>query len=387
MNGVIRPKRLLLRKGGAMKITFHWLAIVIVLFSLESSSADSVKIGVQVALTGDAAFLGKDTMNALRFANEYFFDNKYEFVVEDDQCSAKGALAVARKLVELQRLPFVLGVSCNESLLAAAPVYRKNKTVVLTTFASSGDQREIGRGIFRYYPPDNLGAEVLFRLVKGKRKRFAIYTEQNEFPVLLERTMKRMAAENGGAPELIIESVLPETSDHRSAFLKFRSRHVDSIFLNATAEPGYINMFRQLRQVGWNVPVYAVALPGSGAVLRALGSEQDGVVFANVPRLPQDLTAEGKAIYEAFLKRFGEPNSVSLGIALAVDSLRMLDEALSKEDDIVSSLERMHFRGMLGDLSFNKYGELEGISFERGGEPKPLTVEGLADAALNARGS
>jgi len=106
--------------------------------------ADTIKLGVSSALSGDAATYGLDIKDALLFANQKYGDGRYEFVFEDDRCSGRDAVSVAHKLIDIDKVDAVLGFACSGAALAALPIYEKAHIPVMVTTASSPKIRDAG---------------------------------------------------------------------------------------------------------------------------------------------------------------------------------------------------------------------------------------------------
>jgi branched-chain amino acid transport system substrate-binding protein len=325
---------------------------------------EKITIGVQTPLTGESATFGTDIKNALLFANERYFNNKYQFIFEDDFCTAKGGIDAAQKLISVDKVKYVLGLGCNEPLLAAAPLYQRNKVIAISATATTGDVLDVGDHIFRMFPADQIGAEVLYKYIAAHHKKVAIITEQNEYPLLLDRTFTKLNRLSPKPLDLISDSFLSKEYDHRTALIKIKQQDPDAIFINANAEGSFIELVKQIKELGIKAQIYGEYWPASKTTLDALGAKADGIIFANIPLIENSLNPEGKQTYQAFVDRFGAPLSISLGVALTIDSLRILDSALASGRPLVEALHDIHFNGLVGTLGFDKHGAIAGVPFE-----------------------
>lgn len=339
------------------------ITVLLVLPTL-SLAEPAVRIGVQTSLTGDAATFGTDITHALNFANDYFFKGQYRFIVEDDRCTAKDSLAVAHKLADSDKVSYVLGLACNEALLAAAPVYQKAGVIVIAPFATTGDVLDVGDHIFRAFPADNLAAELIQSYGAPRHKSFAVYTEQTEYPVMMQRAFLRKNQEAGNPLAVYTESWNPGSYDHRTTLLKLLAKKPDAIFVNANAEASFIEVVRQLRTLKFPGQIYSAYWAASDTTIKALGSMDDGIIVANTPLLEAILNNEGRAVMTEFVKRYGQPVSINLGVVITIESLRILDRALSSGKDPLKCLFTEQFPGLLGPLSFDRHGVVQGIELE-----------------------
>lgn len=347
-----------------MRIVYLLVILPAVLSLPALADTEKIKIGVPTTLTGESATFGTDVKNALLFANAYFFSSKYEFVIEDDKCDSKEAVTIAHKFATVDKLRYVLGIACNSSLLAAAPIYERHGITVITSSATSGDKTDIGRGIFRLFPADQSGAVVLYRHIAPKFRSLGVLTEQNEYPALMERFF---LAENDKAsvPRIIhLEQFATGTRDLRGILLNFKKKGVDAVFLNTQNENTYIEAVRSMKKIGLTVPFYSVYYGASETSMRALGKLQEGAEFANLPLPEYALDGEGRKIMEAFHREYGPSKSIAVIAPLSIDSLRMLDAALASGKAPAEYLRTVQFPGLLGSLSFDDHGAVERFAFQ-----------------------
>ena len=323
-----------------------------------------IKIGLATVLTGESSAYGEDIKNALVLGNELFFGGRYQFIIEDDHCDTTKAVSIAHKLVDIDKVKYVLGIGCNSSLLATAPIYERAGVTVITSSATSGDKKEIGHNIFRLFPADQGGAMVLFDYIAKHHKRLGILTEENEYPVLMERTFETENKKRPQQLEIVSEQYLPSATDFKALFIKLRGKNVDAIVLNSNSEAGFINLVQQAHQLNITVPLYSVYFPASQITLDTLGKLQEGFIFSNVPLPDSHLTVQGKTFMDTFIKRFGPPKSIGVIAPLSVDSLSLVDQALKQKDPVSEYLHRVKFSGLLGQLAFDEHGAVEGFSFE-----------------------
>ncbi len=334
------------------------------LFSANVQSAPStirIKVGVSTSLTGETSAMGLDISEALQFSNDYFFRGRYELELQDDKCDKATAITVAKKLTDVDRVQYVLGLLCNGALLAAAPVYNRAGTVVITAGATSGDQARIGAKIFRPYPADHLAVEPIARYVITKHKRLGIITQIDEYAALMERSL--LARLQGSAVKAIVEQTVPTNTDFRPLLLRLKQENIDGLFLNAMAEPGYIEMVKQTKQLGLTWQLYANLLPSSDVVRSSLGTLDESVIFSDLPIEVASLSPEKKKIWDAFTAKYGARRSSIAINMLAIDSLRMLDEAIASGEPVADYLKKIRFEGLFGSISFDANGAVTGIDY------------------------
>jgi len=99
--------------------------------------------GFHNALQG--ASLAVDELNS----KEGIKGRRINLIVEDDQCDPKIAVSAIEKLINVDKVAVIIGPSCSSSVLAAAPIAEKTRTISMTTIASSPKITYAGDYIFR----------------------------------------------------------------------------------------------------------------------------------------------------------------------------------------------------------------------------------------------
>ena len=330
----------------------------------QSASATPVRVGVSTTLTGEVASLGIDARNALNFANEYFANNRFEFVIEDDKCSGKDAVSVAQKLINVSKVKYVLGLTCNQSLLSAGPLYQRAGIVTFAASATTGDVKGLGNKLFRIFPSDQFAAKAIFDYIALHHKKIGILTEQNEYPELMERSFLNFNKALSAPLSIEVVQVAMGETDVRSALTKLRGTGVEALFLNSGGEPGFIRAVQQLNQLGFKPAIYGAYIPGSKTTIDALGKDLDGVIYSDTQSLDETLSPEGVKTLAEFEKRFGTPVSLPLTVPVTIETVRILGLALDSGKPVDQFLRDTKFtKTIVGDYSFDEDGAVQGLGF------------------------
>ena len=331
----------------------------------DPAKVEPIKVGVSTALTGDAAAFGHDIKNALTLMNDRIGGGRYQLIFEDERCDNREALSVANKLINLKKVGYVLGFPCNATLLAVAPVYERAGVVVLSSSGNSGDVLDIGKHIFRLFPSDGIGAELLFGYIKDRHKKIAVFTEQNEYPVMVERSFQRANDRTGRPVDVMSFEYIHGETDLRSLILIARSKGAEAIFVNANTDPSFIAAVKQIRTLKYQGALYALYLPGSELVQKELGADVNGFIFANLPLADDLVTQEGAEVMRVFRERFGNPQSGFPVVPMALESFRIFDLAVRSGKPVREYLASTVFSGgFIPQYRFDEHGAVEGIQFE-----------------------
>ncbi len=348
-----------------MRVSSLVFLFLILFASSQAYSDERIKIGVPTALSGDAATFGVDIRNALELANDKLGRGRYELIFEDERCSNREAVSVAQKFINLHKVKYALGFPCNQTLLATADLYNRANILVITASATSGDVTGLGRSIFRLFPSDVLGADLLYSHISIKTKRLLIVTEQSEFPVLMDRSIRRFNSLSRTPIEISSIEFSHGDGDLKTQLLSAIQKGVDGVFINTNTDASFIPVTKQLSDIKYHGARYAIYLPSSSSVLQALGGAVNGIEFANLPLNDQLVTESGAVLLKEFKTRYGEPQSGFPVVPMALESFRLLDLALNSKVDPIEFLKKGNFQdGFIPTYHFDEDGAVAGIGFQ-----------------------
>jgi len=156
--------------------------------SIPEIQKKELKIGAILPLTGDAAIAGKNTQKgielALKLINEKNNNNDTIIVIyEDTKADPKTAISSVYKLLNNDKVTYIIDNSISQVTLSVAPIINKNKTILLATGASSPKISQAGKNIFRIWNSDNEEAFVMAKFVKDslKANNILIIYANNEY--------------------------------------------------------------------------------------------------------------------------------------------------------------------------------------------------------------
>jgi len=327
--------------------------------------AEPIKIGIPLALTGDLAECGTEMKNALLLENEMLGNNKYDLLIQDDQCSNKEAISIARKFIDQDKVKYTLGFMCNQTLIASAPVYDRSDIYVFSGSGTSGDIHTLGKKNFRFFPADLFGAFRLFKYLNGRVKSLAILTEQSEYAVMMDRSFKKENDKFGSPISIQSYQFLPSDLDLRTMLLKIKSSAIDGLYINADSDTSYLNIIKQLSAIGFPKSLYTVYLAGSEVALSSAPELNNKVIFSNLPKINNLISVKGKTILEEYSARFGIPKCGFPVVPTTLEAFRVLDLLVSGKltfEDLGAGKKIED--GFLPPYSFDDGGNIQGFQFE-----------------------
>jgi branched-chain amino acid transport system substrate-binding protein len=334
--------------------------------SVSPAYADSVKIGINVPLTGFAAADGKSALGGAELAVEQANATggingvNVELVVYDDQASPDEAVPIAQKLIEKDQVVAAVSGSYSGSTRAAAGIFQEAGVPYISAYAIHPDITRAGNYVFRTSfvgeVQGRAGAKLIGEML-GKKK-VALVTLQNDFGKSLAAGFKEAAGRFGID---IVSEYEYGIKDRQFGPIvsKLKSDNPDAIYASGyffTAGP----LVNQLRAAGISVPVIGQEGYDSQKFIEIAGPASEGTIITT--SLDRDSsTMEAKDFIAAFEKN-GD-RKVDMVAASAHTAVNVLVEAMRKAGTsdrkaLRDAIATTKLTASTGEISFNELGEV-----------------------------
>ncbi len=352
-----------------MKIFRILVVFTMILFVFGSIAFgdNAVKIGLFVPLTGFAAADGASAKHAAILAVEKINNEggingkKLELVIYDDRVKSQEAVAIARKLVEQDKVVGVVSGSYSTPTRAAAPIYQRYGIPMIAAYATHPDITKAGNFIFRAgflaAVEGKAGGYVATKLLGAKK--IAVFTMDNDFGRALSAGFVEEAKKNGAEIVANLSFALGE-KDFSPMLTKVKSLKPDVLYSTGYYSEGAL-VAKQAKDLGLGVQIVGQEGFDSPMFLKIAGDAANGVIITT------DLNRDDKReIVKWFMKEYRErykmePDMVG---ASTFDAVYILASAIKKagEDpkkirDAIAATK--DFEGLTGLIKgFNKLGEV-----------------------------
>jgi branched-chain amino acid transport system substrate-binding protein len=351
-----------------------------------------IKIGVLTPLTGAGGADGPrmlkamqavfDEVNAAGGVNNALIQT----VVEDDQTNPEAAVRAARKLIEVDKVPVIMGTWASAVTAAVAPVCWESKTFILTVSGADSITLLPHQGfLVRTQPNSKLQAEAHadFILSTGKKK-VGLIGIQAPFA---ESTRKFMDARLQPAGGGVVGHVVYEKDKptYRSEIDVLMKSQPDVLYLNGYA-PDTIVLLRDFYKAGIELPKFtqSYALPQSA--LDTIPPEVSEGVVTGQPSADADSKAYQLAAARLGLKEIDSyiaqatdwasltvltiaKAKAATGVALK-DNIRKISQgsgfAVSSAVEglkLLAEGKDINYEGASGPCEFNEIGDILGCKF------------------------
>ncbi len=362
------------------------LVLLLLPVSTVSAQQTEIPIGFIGPLTGDAAHFGIEARNAVDIAvneinsKDYVPGIRLKVIYEDGRCNGRDATSAARKLVDIDHVPVILGGLCSSETLAAANVTETAKVILFSSFSSNPLITNSGDFVFRNCVNDLEGGARAARLVKERGyKRPAAISENTDFTLGLRNAFTANLSAYG------LNAVADETyntpdTDFRSILLKVNSRNPDVIFLSPQSGVKGGLLARQIRNmklpaaiIGNNVFAAADAGEAAGGI-----EKLEGMLLVDAPATT---TPRAMELLREYRELYGEQIQAEYSIAFSYDAAYLMADAIrnagldtEKIRDYLYNLSE--FKGVAYSYHFDGNGDVVGVSYVakqiRGGKIEQL---------------
>ena len=348
------------------------LLAVLACGSEDAQQAAPFRIGVMESLTGPGETYGTMANQVKQMAaNEInaaggINGRMLEFVIEDSQCSANGAIAAYKKLTDVDGIKIILGTSCSGAMLGAAPLAEADGIILFSGLASNPDIAHAGDYIFRTQISDvQVGIDTGNTLWADGIRRLATITESTDYAEGVRRTSVAQFEKLGG--ELVAEErYSSDVTDFRSQLEKLVVSNPDAIHIAPQSEFAAGAIIKQAREIGYEGPIYAETVSVGATALEIAGDAATGMKAITADLDPA--SGKGQEVLAKFRERYGYI-VFPWHMGSAYDDVYITAECLKQTKDDQDAdgfrdcLYGITWSGAIGDnYSFDENGEVVGLS-------------------------
>jgi branched-chain amino acid transport system substrate-binding protein len=225
---------------------------------------DTIKIGVNLELSGGVASYGQSIAEGLELATaeinkEGIDGKKIKLIKVDNKSEASEATSGAIKLTSQDQVAAIVGAATSTNSIAQVQIAQDNKVPVISPSGTSPEitfsKDKLNDYVFRtsFIDPFQGTVAANFAAKEIKAKSAAIYIDSSsDYSKGLAAAFKEQFEKNGGKV-VAEEAYIAKDTDFRSTLTRLKSAKPDFIFL-----PGYYEeaglIVKQARETGLDVP-------------------------------------------------------------------------------------------------------------------------------------
>ena len=324
-------------------------------------SAQVLKLGAVLSLTGGASFIGEDQRSTLELMTEQLNargginGRKVETIIYDDASDPTKAVAALRRLHEQDNVVAVIGGGISGNVLAMMPFTEKARVPQLAPAASGKISQPPKEWVFQYCNTDVQSISLALQFLKARNvNKIAMLADSTGYGVSGKEELERQAAPGKGFDVVAWETFGPADSDMTAQLARIKASGARAVIVwNAT--PASAIIVKNARQIGLDaVQIHSTAFQ-SQRMIQLSGEAIEGVFITGyklpvVDQLP-NTDPQKKVILEyrdSFQKKFNKAPS-AFG-ALVYDAFSSVTGIMAKVGDdkekIRAGLENL--KGHLG---------------------------------------
>jgi ABC-type branched-subunit amino acid transport system substrate-binding protein len=340
------------------------------------AQAAALQLGVLTPLTGAGGFDGPRMAKAMQAVIDEvnaaggLLGRKVVLVIEDDQTNPEAAVRAARKLIDVTKVPAIMGTWASAVTTAVAPLCWESKTFLTTVSGADSITKLPHQGyLIRTQPNNHLqaGKHAEFIASLGVKRcfmmsiqaPFAQPTQDRATEVLKEKGSQVVGA-------LIYDK---DKTTYRSEVDQALRTNPDLIYLNGYA-PDVTILLRDLYRASYNGMRFAQSYAVTSKVLESLPQEvTEGVITV------QPSADVSSPAYELAKKRVGvaEPDSYE---TQATDWASLVTLAIAKANAATGTAIRDNMRKICQGNGTKVYSTVEGLKLL--GQGKDINYEGAS---------
>jgi len=335
-------------------------------FATTATAAETIKIGINVPLTGFAASDGTSALNGAKLATTQINSaggingRQLELVVYDDQASPKQSVPIATKLIEKDKVTVAISCSYSGATRAAAGVFQSAGVPYISAYAIHPDITRAGDYTFRTSfvgeVQGKAGAKLAGDLLK--KKRAVLITLNNDFGKSLVAGFREKAKDYG----VTIVNEYPYSIKDRQfgpIVARVKADKPDVIYATGyffTAGP----LVSQLRAAGVKAVIIGQEGFDTQTFIKIAGPASEGVIITT--SLDRDSKSkESQEFIAQYEKMFNHKTDMvaasgHTAVKVAADAIKRA--GTTDRTDVRDAIAKTNLAASTGTISFNSLGEV-----------------------------
>lgn len=358
-------------KKRLLAIAFAAMAMAVALWILKgrhSHSGSVVRVGVILPLTGDGAVYGKAIKNGIELAREETRQDAFRslaLVYEDDQGQPTQSVSAVRRLIDIEKVPVIIGGAMSSAAEAIIPICNASEVVLISPTATKPSLTHMGKYFMRLWPSDDYDGKVMADVAYQKLglRRISILYVNAAYGVGITQVFAKNFESMGG--QIVSEDGYPQgETDFRTYLLKVQEAKPQAVYL-----PGYVTevtqILKQAKELNLTVRFLGVNSLYDPKLIEIAGSAAEGAVFT----YPTFDTKSSDSAVANFVSRYRHEYGVDPDAfaAQGYDAFGVLAKAInlvgkekSAGPQILVALHSLgRYDGVAGSFTFDSQGDVE----------------------------
>ncbi|MFF0826679.1 substrate-binding domain-containing protein [Brevibacillus sp. NPDC003359] len=330
--------------------------------SASSGGGNTIKVGVLASLTGPLESYGKQTARGFELGLDYATEGKreiagkkIEFVVEDTETKPDVAVQKATKLMETDKVDFLVGSSSSGDTLAVLPLAEEYKKIMVVepAVADSITGKNWNKYIFRTGRNSSQDAVAGAAAIASKGTKIATMAQDSAYGREGIEAFKT-AAEKLGAVIIEEQYVDTNTTDFTANIQKIISAKPEYVFITwaGSNSPWKQLQDMQVQQKGIKVSTGAPDIAALKTMEAMIGMEGFSVYYHSLPKTKMNdwLINEHKKRFNGEIPDLFTAGGMTAAVAV-VEALKKTN-ADTDSEKLITAMEGMTFDTPKGTMQF-----------------------------------
>jgi branched-chain amino acid transport system substrate-binding protein len=330
------------------KIVIPLLVLVVLLAGCAPAAPTEIKIGLDVPMTGDIAYVGVQSQRAAEMKAADVNDaggldvggKKYKIniIVADNESKAESATAAATKLIAQDKVLAIVGPQASKQAVPTGEVANENRTPMISPWSTNPNTTLNRPWVFRACFLDPFQGPVVANFATdefGFSKAAVLYDVASDYPKgLADNFRDGWEQIHGGGSVVAFESFTTGDADFSAQLTKIKASGAEFFFT-----PQYYNevplIVKQAQELGLPQVIIGSDSWGDPKTLELCGDACEGLYFST-HYAAEGATGATKAFIDRYNADYGEiPGDVA---ALTWDALDILLKAIQNTGGITGNL-------------------------------------------------
>ncbi len=354
----------------AIKVTGLLAFSALLLFTACAKEPETIKVAILAPLSGPVPTFGVMTRDGALLAIEEWnakggvLNKKITAVVEDSQCTPDPAVNAANKVIDQDKVHYIIGEVCSKASIPVSEIANSKKVIQISPTSTNpdvtvGKDGKVKEYIFRacFIDPfqGTVGAKFALDTLKAKNA-FIMLDQANDYVKGLAEYFEK-AFTAGGGTIVGKETYTAKDTDFSAILAKVAAAKPDVVYL-----PDYYNVVNLVTKQAKEKGIKAVFMGGDGWDSSDLDLKAaDGGFFTN-HYSPQDTRPEVQNLVKAFGAKYkddkGQPKVPDALAALAYDATNILLQGIKEAgaDDttkVKDALKKITVNAVSGQIKFD----------------------------------
>lgn len=332
--------------------------------SKNTENTQPIKIGVLASKTGALETYGKQTLRGFELGLDYATNNtmkvdgrKIQFIVEDTETKPDVAVQKATKLLEEDKVDFLVGSSSSADTLAVMPLAQEYKKIMVVEPAAADSITGADFNKYIFHSARNSSQDAVAGAAAIAKKGVKIATLAPDYSFGRDGVAAfKEAAQKLGAKIVAEEYAPPTATDFTSNIQKIIDAKPDYLFVTwAGANTPWKQIAdMKVQEKGIKISTGAPDIAALSTMAPLVGMEGFTVYYYDLPKnkINDWLVSEHKKRFNGDVPDLFTPGGMSAAISI-VEALKKTNGD-TNADKLIKTMEGMSFDTPKGKMTYRK---------------------------------